>query len=536
MRTCFFFLLLLLSSSVQAQQTAAEKPFKSRAGGVFKVKSGSVLHGIFCSSDKQNIIFVHAQAEGKRLNKAQEEVLPFGKSIMSKKVVIDQFDPKLNYLQSGDLKYPKSAGDRMPLFFVPFGGLVYVFSSQQNPGNQTISLYGQIYSTESLELKGKEELIGSVPFQTGTAQAPTLFDWTVSPDGNYLLILSKHQQESNDYVGMTVLNKDMRTVLRKELLVPLSSGSFQVEKVLLTNDRQVYLLNRSSEDETLHFDLLHYSRGQTVFDVIGIDLPEKEKVMEVDLASGYGNRVVVAGFYNGSKKANAQSGVFWGQIKPGERHIDNYQTHLFGMDFFLANKPEKDHLWMRNMVEDGLVRATSYRLNGLLLSPDGGCYLLGEDRNSPSTQMWADASTTEPAKGFKCSQILVFRFDQAGGLIWKNKVSKLQQSSDDEGAYLSYDYFSVNDNLYFIFNEHSKLLGTSSKGYEGFTKSEKGIVALAEMKPDGSSSLSKLSSYSRTQTFLRPGMKLDWSKNEFIFLTTKDHLSLLKVFPNVTTR
>ena len=539
MRTSLFLLICLFSLSIYGQQTRQEKPFKSKAGAVFKLKGGALLHGMYSSSDQQRMLFVHAIPSGKGLTKAQSENGAFCKTLLNSKVLIEQFDAKLNSLQTGNLKFPKSAGDRNPVFMVSFGERVLVFSALINPANQTISLYGQPIDPKTLALTGKEELVGTSPFPSGTEIPADFYDWALSPDGAYLLILNKRQQGIDDYIGMTALSKDLRTAFRKELIVPLPKGKFQIEKVLFSNDRQVFLLNRSGARAAAHYDLLHFGRGQSAFDLIGVNLPENQAVTDIDICSGYGNRVIVAGFYNDSEKPDVQSGLFWGQIKPGEMRITNYQIHPFDLAFLLANKPEKDRLWLKNRIVDGKARINHYEMDQIHLTADGGCYILGEERNATRAQIWAyvhEADNTPPEDGYKHAEILVFRLDPAGNMEWKKKVSKLQRSSDDEGVFLSYDHFMANDKLYFLFNENSKLLSTSTKGYEGFAKSERAIIALTEMAKDGSSASFKLAGFSSTQTFLRPGMHLGLGENQWLFLTSYNDLSLLKVFPNVSTR
>jgi hypothetical protein len=133
---------------------------------------------------------------------------------------------------------------------------------------------------------------------------------------------------------------------------------------------------------------------------------------------------------------------------------------------------------------------------------------------------WNNRSAQRSEFYFNYNDILVVNIAPDGNIDWASRIPKRQISVNDGGLFSSYTMSTVQDKLYFMYNEDPRNLTTKKMSAE--TPDGNSIVVLAEVSQDGSVRKQPFFNNRETGVIMRPKICRQIGKREMLVYSEKN--------------
>lgn len=431
------------------------------------------------------------------------------------------------------VKVPKLKKDGQPLFFdfcQMVDGEIYYFYYAKDSRTNTITLYSQQIDKSSLtpsvstEKKITEVSYSSRKDFTRSARYSP-FLTKASPDESIIMLYYMEPQKedgplkSSPEYNVRILGKNMQSLWEKKISLKID-GSYQIDQMKLDDNGTLSFIVIEYQDKTdaresrragkpsYSYRLFRFSNNGN--DKIDVPIELKDKfITDLQIDNAPNGDIVVAGFYS-EKGTFSIRGAFYMRLDGQNQSIKVQNMTEFETTFITQYYSEKEKKREKKKEDKGEEpELYAFRMDELLLRGDGGATMIAEQFYENTV-----CHTTTDANGrvsttcttyYTYNDILVISFNPDGSLNWKCKIPKRQTSANDGGYYSSYAYATVNDKLYFIFNDNPKnlFLKADEKPYP-YVRSKEFAVVLVEVDGAGKASRELLFTSERGDVILRP--------------------------------
>ncbi len=446
------------------------------------------------------------------------------------------------------VKIPKQKKDGLPMYFsycAMIDGNLYLFSTLRESRENKVTLYMQEVDKSTLVPDNTPKELAVSTYHTRRGLMSTVyggsFSSSISGDESHYMVYSVEmgKDENNEAptdtkFHLTVFDSKLAKKWEKDVRLPFAPNVFSVEQVKVDDNGDVFIIGIEYQEKTearasrregkpsYKYHLYRYSDSGK--DVLNMPVELKDKfITDMQIDGAPNGDIVAAGFYS-EKGTHSIKGAFYISIDAKTREIKRQELTEFETSFitqYYTEKEKKKAEKKKDNAKDDKDKEPelySFRLDELLIREDGGATMVAEQY-----YMYVTSYTTYDANGrasthttyhYIYNDILVINFNANGSLAWKCKVPKRQYSTNDGGYYSSYAMATVDDKLYFIFNDNPKnlFLAKDQAPYQALGKEM--AVVLVEVDASGNVSRELLMTTERGEVIVRPKMCLQTGERE----------------------
>ncbi len=503
--TAIYLLLVVLLAGIPSSVNAQTKTLRTHLSAVHKKDPQETLVYIV-GQDDEGYFALKSRVAGIVGNKVQYS--------------LEKYDYSSRLLASQVLELMDDSGRATRSFsevVLMLDGQLYLFHNVIDTDDKSRKLYAQKLDSYDLAALGQPRLVARLSY-AGTSRANSgNFGYGLSPDGR-LLLLTSYGPLGRDGLrsqSTQVLDSDFEELYRiggpraqqDEITIPTSYD--------MDNDGNLYVLSKIY-DRTLRdsrngepnykYELTSYWNGGK--DVRTYEIEDggyflTQMVTSV-LASG---DIICVGFY-GDRDLDDIQGSFHLQIDKETRKTVSREFSKFDVEFLGQNLNRRKKKRIARRDDAGKDNElTDYELYDIIQRKDGGLYLVAENA------FWrygANNGALNNNLGARDIQyihndIVVISMTAKGEVEWRQKIAKRQQSTNDNGHYLSYAVQLVNDELYFVFNDDPRNLEYDGKGKVfRYGRQNNDVINMVHLTKSGAQSRHLLYSLQDAKVIARP--------------------------------
>lgn len=373
----------------------------------------------------------------------------------------------------------------------------------------------QVFSIEidfaSGEFVGKPKLMFQVEGKVSGSYTAAFsigdkFKLIPSQDKKSLLIqytkksLIKDKAKYSDVVGFYRYDADLNKISGNEITMPYKRIREENLDYMLDNAGNIYMLAKVFHDDTnedikkneqvpnYHVELFLIRSGSTDIAISKIDNKDKFP-SELQLCGTDKDFIVCTGYYSDQGShyvynlhtSNIEGFVYF-KVKP-DGSIHDHVLHEIPRNIFDDYESEDFRKYNEKNKKEGLLLFDNIAISSVTLDKDGGVLLVGEQSYYSSGGQYGIAT-------YKYDHILMTKIKTDGELAWIKKIPKHQYSSMGTGG-MSFQYFTENENHYFVFLDNKKNLdllpNQETEQYSESGKDDPYLMVVKVDDKDGSS-------------------------------------------------
>lgn len=451
----------------------------------------------------------------------------------STEITIDHYDNNANRIKSIELSLEAGGEEREYENIIHDNGTMFLFTSCLNKKTKFNSLYVQTIDKNSLTTNNDLKKLVDIDYSGFRKSNSGNFRFATSNDGSKILVFYNLPYDKGEYdkFGFGVYDNSMNLIWKKDIVLPYKDELFDIEKIRVDNEGNVYLLNTVYKEKrrkkrhgepNYQYAILAYRNGVENADEYTANLSGKF-LTDMQITIDKNRDIVCAGFYS-EVGTYSIKGSYFISIDSKTKEIKNQSFKEFSIDFIVENMTERQKKKVEKKLEKGKdVEMYEYNLDDIILrSDDGGAILVGEQYfvNSVTTTTTINGTTTTTTTYYyNYNDIIVVSINPAGQIDWVTKIPKRQVTSNDGGFFSSYSLSIVGNKLYFLFNDHPDNLlekTNDTKKYKSFSGQKGSVVVLATVNNDGSYTKEALFKMVDAEVMIRPKVCGQISSNEMI--------------------
>ena len=299
------------------------------------------------------------------------------------------------------------------------------------------------------------------------------FDFQRSFNGSKLLVQYRMRPEkkrdaiNHDVIGMSVFDKDMNQLWKKEVEMPYTEKKMNNLDYAIDADGNTYILAKVFNDDSTddkkkkkgdanyHIELLRIKANSS--EIVSSKVTLKDKfISELALFEGPASYMTCAGFYNKGDEADDASGIMMFKV--------NAQGDIFDMKSYeipleILNLHAKRREQRKNAKEEakGKAEFENLDLTELIVNKDGSILLIGEQYEVQTHVHRSSNGAMTTTYTYHYDDLLVTKINQDGSFAWMKKLPKMQKGGAGMGG-MSYRHFAGDQHHYLVFLDNTKNL------------------------------------------------------------------------------
>jgi len=448
-------------------------------------------------------------------------------------LTLEHFNYEMKQTKSVELELKQNKMDLALELILHSNNELFLFSSYVNKKNKQKELYVQTIDKKKLSLNTDLRKIAHINYSGFKKKNSGAFKIDVSRDeSNILLYYNKpYEKGSNEKFGFVVFDNKINEVWQKDITLPYEDELFSIQDFEMADNGNIYLLGLKYQDKktsrkskreekpNYHYTVLSYSDRGEKLEEYPIQVADKF-LTDMQIAINEEGNIICGGFYSDEGSFSIKGSYFL-NINGKTKAIMNESFKEFGMDFITQNMTEKQKKKTNKKADKGKnVELYEYDLDEIILRNDDGAILVGE-------QYFVRIITNVDANGntsvtyvYHYNDIIVISISPEGEIEWTEKIPKRQITSNDGGFYSSYATAVVDDNLYFVYNDHAENLSPvalNTGKIKNFTSNRKNsVVTIVKMDTDGRFTRNALFKNREAEIMTRPKVCKQINDNEMI--------------------
>jgi hypothetical protein len=453
----------------------------------------------------------------------------FSRKGLCSKIIFQKFDKDLNKVEEVTSKSGKKE-DKVYGNMLAFGGKHYLLYRNRNVAKkQKLRIYAQELNTENMSLLREIPLFEKniqTEIKSKTAYGNGNYDWALSNDNSKMIlsveIPSKDRKSPNKY-AFKVFDANFHELWSREYEFPYENRFFSLKSVRIDNQGNVYCLGRVDTDAwfnkregapTYSYHIYHFNANNAQ----PLDIPVKVAnyfIADIKMEIAENGEIVCGGFYS-KMNVRGLEGIFSLTLDETSKQIKQQAFTAVPIETVVENRASQVQKRLKNKEATGKnVELYDYNLDNLLLKPEGGFVLVGEQFfvTTYTNQINNDGGT-QTHYVYHYNDIVVFNVAANGELLWTKKIGKRQISVDDGGAFSSYALVVGSDKLHFIFNDNVENMAHKGKNAPKMMKT--GSTVVYTLTEAGESKRELLLSRKQTKMYCTPKLSRQISEDEML--------------------
>lgn len=355
------------------------------------------------------------------------------------------------------------------------GGKIYTFTSQDNDDRTKKTLYVHEFkkSVEPIDIEGKE--VTSFEFDSKNKRRSG-YTLIASEDMKKLCVSyysnprKKKDAEKGKY-GYFILNEELAIESQGSFDDILEEAGETISEYKLSNQGALFLVtsvSKKDEPTTMKF----YKVTGDEINSLELNLGEKY-TNQISIAIDENENFVVSGFYGirqvkGQTKGTGVRGIFFTVMDPETQEILSSGYNEFDDAFIMEGLSARQKAKTEKRKDKKGIEPSLYNFKMRHFAPttDGGSFGVAEEYYVVVTT-YRDPKTgaTTTTYTYYYNDLIIFKLDGAGEIVWKKKIQKSQVSTNDGGYLSSFVMKQVGDKVYMLFNDNMRNYDPISKKF-----------------------------------------------------------------------
>lgn len=417
------------------------------------------------------------------------------------KIFMERFsrDLKLQHSEEITLRYENKDVTLEDVLYL--NSQLYLFTSYANQSHGKVYLFMQKLSDRQMRPTGSAKKIVEGPLTRN--QYGRTFDFKFSADSSRLLVYNQIPSASKEpeRFALHVFDRNMELQWEREVILPYPDEQFAIREYRVDEEGKVYLMGAVFEPGarnrrvSSHYLVLEYKPGDMAPVEWKINL-ENKYITDLTFRIAKNGDLICSGFYS-ERDALSAKGVCYFRLDALTNRVVTQTWQPFDFELRagdLSNRG-RQRAFEAEASGDDRKSAELYRFNldELVLRTDGGALLVAEQFyvEERFNRFWD--GTIQVTYFYHFNDLVVVNIQPSGAIEWAVRIPKEQVSIDDGGYFSSYAMATVRDRLYFVFNDNGRNFDANNRPGQFFSfNGSQGVIALAEVRKDGSFSVSPL--------------------------------------------
>ena len=339
-----------------------------------------------------------------------------------------------------------------------------------------------------------------------------------------------YKKRSPERFSLRVFDSDFEEIWNKEITLPYNDEVFSVEEYRVDNNGNVYLLGviyadksrtRRQGKPTYQYVILAYTQNGTQLEEYKISLGDKF-ITDLTFRVANDGNLVCAGFYSEVGTYSIR-GTYFFRLNAKTKILYKKNLKEFNFDFVTEYMSDRRRKKAREAELRGDKKRQAelyqYALDDLILRSDGGALMVAEqyfveERFSNDFGVYPNRFQTGRTDFlYNYNDIIVVNINPEGEIEWTTRIPKNQETYNDGGYFSSYAMSIVRDKIYFVYNDNGRNFDANANRIYGYN-GKNSVIALAELRRDGSLKTYPLFSNRTAEVIARPKICKQIGKNE----------------------
>ncbi|MCB9283108.1 MAG: hypothetical protein H6563_03460 [Lewinellaceae bacterium] len=487
--------LLLVASCLWGQETAPSLSW----GPPYKAEGNSTLDKVV-GFTPEDIFFLRVKQSGAFSN--------------HDKIYMERYsrDLKLKHSEEIVLQYDKTDVQLEDVLFL--NNQLFLLTSYANQSHEKVYLFMQKLSDKQMRPTGKAEKIVEGPLRRN--QYGRTFDFQLSSDSSHLLVYQQIPTNAREpeRFALHVFDRDLALQWEREVMLPYPDEQFAIREYRVDGAGKVYLMGAVFEPGQRnrrlpsHYLVLEYQPGDLAPVEWKIDLEDKF-ITELTFRIARNGDLICSGFYS-ERNAESAKGICYFRLDALTRRVVTQTWQPFEFEFRADELSDRGKQKAFEAEAQGNERRSAelygYNLDELVLRTDGGALLVAEQFYVEERYRRYWDGTIHVTYFYHYNDLIVVNIQPSGAIEWTVRIPKEQLSIDDGGYFSSYVMATVRDRLYFLYNDSSRNFDPNARPGRlfSFDGSSQSVIALAEVRKDGTLTVSPLAMNRDASILTRP--------------------------------
>jgi hypothetical protein len=417
---------------------------------------------------------------------------------------------------------------------------ILIFTSKDNEDRTSKILYVHEFkdSGSKVQIEGKK--IASFDYDKQNKRR-TGYTLIISEDKQKLGVTyysapKKQKDNEKGKYGYFIMNTDLEIENEGTFDDVLDEAGESIVEYRISNQGSLFLVtsvSKKDEPSTMKF----YKVTENNINSLELNIGDKY-INQISIAIDKKENFVVSGFYGtraikGQTRGTGVRGVFFSVIDPKSEKIINSGFNEFDDDFILMGATEKQKERAEKRKEKKGIEPSLYnfKMRYFEKMDDGESFGVAEE------YYYTVHTSTDPKTGatsttytYYYNDLIAFKLDKNGEMIWKKRIQKSQISRNDNGRLSSFTMKVLKDKAYIIFNDNLKNYDVNTKKYLDngdvypmtFSKKNNAIAICELDLKDGEVSRKFLSTKNELGATLIPRLCVPDRENPSILLYTRN--------------
>lgn len=449
-----------------------------------------------------------------------------------KKMVVrlQKYDREMNLKQSEKISFENM--QRVPSFgyVQQISDRIVLFAQVYDHENREETIVVQEADPESLQAAGGLKTVLEI-----ASERPGYFSFYSSPDNSKTLLIYEKAGniQENKALNLFVLDENLKVVWEKEACLSEKNKIFSLEKSLVDNEGNVYLLSTISKEERktkregkpdYQYHLVSYKESGTLVNEYVVQLQGKF-LTDIQIVVNDRQDITGGGFYSGKNSWHIEGSYFF-MIDGHSNELLTKSVKEFPENFMNQDLPDL----VRGSKNTTALKYHNFRLSDILLRTDGSVLMVGEQyvvtTRTRTGRKWSSKPKT--SYHYEYRDIILVNINNEGEIDRLDKISKNQHSVDDGGFYSSFALSMMNDNAFFVYNRFPE----ADKALKAASDRKEAVAVMVKVDKDGNQTKREISELKNENITLMPKSGKMTGPAEFVFIgkdKNKDRMLRLKI-------
>lgn len=443
------------------------------------------------------------------------------------KITLEKYDREMHFIHSAELELKEEGRKKVLEKVLMLDGELYLFTSFFNRKKDKEYLFVQKINKETLEVDKPSRMIGEYDFAGGVFSFGGRIGITLSRDKTKVMVHvdTPNKSYEKDELVFKVFGSEMKEIWGEKVETPYLDKEFGSRGWKLDNDGNVYVIGLVYDGKIItvggksndQYKILSYRKEGGKPKMYDINADGKF-ISDLQLAIDDNGDLICAGFYSDESTFNVKGSYFF-KMSGETQAVQSKSFKEFSIESMLSESTEKEKgKAERNARKGKDLELYKYHLDEIIIREDGGAILIGEQfyKETISSMAMPNGENSSSDDYYYYNDIVVVNLSPEGEIDWVELVPKFQRSVEDGGYYSSYVYAVANDNLYFVFNDHTGNL-TRSEGDEVHPAfGLDNVIVLVEVDKNGKETREALFDINDIHIGIRPKLSEQIYANELI--------------------
>jgi hypothetical protein len=425
-----------------------------------------------------------------------------------------------------DLKYKGKKRSLEDILYIK--GELYLLTTFNNVAQQKNYLFVQNIRPDKLTVDSKLTKIAEVASINEFSKG--VYDFHISRDSTKILVYGNpaNQRSTPESFEFQVFDQQFQPLWNRKVKLPYRDQNFEVAEYQVDNEGNVYLLGilyddgqqrtRRNGKPSYRYIVLASRKDSEQITEYKVSLGDKF-ITDLTFRIDNAGQLICCGFYS-EKGTFSIKGTYYFRIDPVTQEMTLQNTKPFDFEFVTEYFSNSQRERAKNASEEGNARREpelfEYSLDNLILRSDGGALLVAEQYYIEQYTEYNYDGTYRINYLYNYNDIIVVNIRPDGEIEWATRIPKRQETVNDNGYFSSYAMATVQDKLYFIFNDNPKNFDDRKRQQIREFNGMNSVVALSEVQRDGSVSTAPLFQNRDAGTLTRPKFCKQSGRREMI--------------------